>query len=144
MEADEDDDNFPLKKIHLSNSMTDATDKATGITVWVWMRSGHHGPNPSHHGSQEEGPNHSATATDPYMIPNHIVKDVANFDTEVTPSLSASTSTKQQPQQQIVDSDGSDAQIQRSPRKALKTVSMIQRIISIAIDVDLDGSFALL
>lgn len=144
MEVDEVDDNCPCKKIHRISSMMDAIVKAIGITIRVGISSEHHSPNPSHHGSQDEGPNHAATETTPYAIPNHSVKYVASFDIIVLPPVSLSSSTKQHPQQKIVDSDGSEAQIQRNPRKAFKTVSTIERTMSNVIDVDRDLSFSLL
>jgi hypothetical protein len=139
MEVDE--DNFPCKKIHRSNSITDAVVRAIGIAIWVWISLEHHGLNPSHHGSQEEGPNHAATETDPYTIAKHSVKCVASLDPAAIPPLSPS---QQHPQQQIVDSDGSDAQIQSNPRNAFKTASTIKRTRSDTICADLDVSFFLL
>lgn len=121
--------------------MTDAIVNAIGTTVWMWVSLEHHGLIPSHHGSQEEGPNHAAIETDPYTIAKHSVKCVASLDTAAIPPLSP---LQQHPQQQIVDIDGSDAQIQSNPRKAFKTASTIKRTRSDIICADLDVSFFLL
>mmetsp|Transcript_6442 Transcript_6442/g.15646 ORF Transcript_6442/g.15646 Transcript_6442/m.15646 type:complete len:140 (-) Transcript_6442:480-899(-) len=135
------DESCPCKKTHRSISITDATLKATGMMVLAWTYLEHQGPNPPHHGSQVEGPNHAARAMDPYTTPSNNVRFVLDFDTMRMAPLS---STKQHPQQQIVDSAGSDAQIQRIPRKAFRVVSIMQRMISESIANVLDVSFCLL
>ena len=123
--------------------MTDATVKVIGITVWMWISSEHHAPNPLHQGSQEEGPNHATTDVVPYTIAKESVKFLTHLDTVDIPLVSLTSFTKQHPQQQIVDSDGSDAQIQRIPRKAFNTASVKERTRRKAVDTDPDCSFSL-